>query len=153
EVKWVADPVLLVRAEDWRAVAAPAPTGRYLLCYFLAAGEACRAFARNLAKTHGFPMKVISAIADDAHTLGAEDAGSMGPAGFLSLVMGAECVCTDSFHGTLFSIIFERPFFVFERQGAEQRQSMASRIHSVLGRLGLSSRLRPAGDLPPQELG
>ena len=148
-VKWVADPVLLLEAEDWRTVAGSPSSGRYLLCYFLGAGEGYRAFAKTLARTHGLQVKVISANPDDIEALAAEDVGSIGPAEFLSLIVGAACVCTDSFHGTLFSIIFERPFFVFERPGSTGRESMASRIHSVLGRLGLSAQLRGAGDTPP----
>lgn len=149
EVRWVADPVLLLSAEDWRDLAGPPPGERYLLCYFLGAAEGYRAFARELARTHGLGVKVISANPDDTEALGAEDVSSIGPAEFLSLIMGATFVCTDSFHGTLFSIIFERPFFVFERPGSAGQKSMASRLHSVLGRLGLSARLRPADEFPP----
>jgi hypothetical protein len=151
-VKWVADPVLLLSVADWRRVATPMPPGRYLLCYFLGTGEGYRAFARKLAKQHGLKVKVISIVPDDIETLGAEDVGSSGPAEFLSLVMGAACVCTDSFHGTLFSIIFERPFFVFERPGSSCQQSAISRIYSILGRLGLSARLCQGDDRSLHEL-
>jgi hypothetical protein len=151
-VRWVADPVLLLRATVWQAVAGPVAPGRYLLCYFLGAGEGCRALAKRLATTHGLKVKMISTIPADIEALAAEDVGSIGPAEFLSLVMGAACVCTDSFHGTLFSIIFERPFFVLERPGSSGQECMASRIHSVLGRLGLSDRLRLAEDPSPPEL-
>lgn len=151
-VKWVADPVLLLGAADWQTVAAPSPPGRYLLCYFLGEGGGCRTFAKSLAKTHGLEVKMISAKREDVEALAAEDVGAVGPAEFLSLVMGAACVCTDSFHGTLFSVIFQRPFFVLERPGSSGKESMASRIHSILGRLGLSDRLRTAAELPPSVL-
>lgn len=36
-----------------------------------------------------------------------------GPKEFLSLIRGAALICTDSFHGTMFSINFQRNFFSF----------------------------------------
>jgi hypothetical protein len=148
-VNWVADPVLLSSAAEWQAVAGSATLDPYLLCYFLGPGEACRAFAKRVARKHRLPVKIISAIEQDVEELGAEDVSSIGPAEFLSLIMGAACVCTDSFHGTLFSIIFERPFFVLERPASK---AMASRIHSILGKLGLSAQLRLGDDRLPLDL-
>lgn|SRR5690554_3921291 len=48
----------------------------------------------------------------------------------------ADFVITDSFHGTVFSIIFNKPFIslVNVKRGA-------SRFESILGELGLSERL------------
>ena len=37
------------------------------------------------------------------------------PTKFLNLLRGADYVCTDSFHGSVFSIIHQKPFIVFNR--------------------------------------
>lgn len=55
---------------------------------------------------------------------------------WLSAFRDAEMVLTDSFHGTIFSIIFNKPFLVF---GNHERG--LSRFTSLLGELGLLNHL------------
>src|SRR5690606_6351808 len=45
---------------------------------------------------------------------------------------------TDSFHGSVFSIILKRPFFVFDRKGS--KKSMGSRIDTLLSTFNLQDR-------------
>jgi len=56
-----------------------------------------------------------------------------GPKEFLGLIKNAQIVLTTSFHGTAFSIIFERRFYSFP-------VAMKSRITNILALLGLSDR-------------
>ena len=58
------------------------------------------------------------------------------PIEFLNLVYYAEAVVTVSFHGTAFSIIYEKPFFVVNR-----KESLNSRMIDLLSLLGLDNRL------------
>jgi hypothetical protein len=46
--------------------------------------------------------------------------------------------CTDSFHGVVFSILFEKPFVVFERNN--KIPSMDSRIDTILSKFKLEER-------------
>lgn len=56
----------------------------------------------------------------------------------------ADFVFTNSFHGTIFAILMERPFVVFELSRSFSR--MNSRINTLLSMLGLEHRVyRPAG--------
>lgn len=55
---------------------------------------------------------------------------------WLSAIFFADFVVTDSFHGTVFSILFNRPFIVI----ANPRRGM-SRITDLLSRFGLEGRL------------
>ena len=64
-----------------------------------------------------------------------------GPAEWVGLVSHADMVFTDSFHGTAFSNIFERPFVSFRRHVNMGAQSTNSRIDSLLRRLGLEGRI------------
>lgn len=59
------------------------------------------------------------------------------PAEFVWLIANAKCVLTDSFHSTVFSILFHKPFCVFERQAVEMGNDMGSRIDTLLTRFGL----------------
>jgi hypothetical protein len=147
-VKVVLDPALLLTAADWRRVSMRPSAGRYLLCYFLGNGRHYRDYALALSRQLGIEIRVISSDIDDAAYMQARQCHDIGPDEFLGLIEGAECVCTDSFHGTLFSIVFERQFHVFERPGSAGTRSMSSRIHSILGRLGLSDRLVRDGQVP-----
>lgn len=55
--------------------------------------------------------------------------GSIGPAEFLWLIRHAKIVCTDSFHGSVFSLIFHRPFVIFDRQ--DKYIDMSSRFQTL----------------------
>ena len=63
------------------------------------------------------------------------------PDEFLWLISHAECVLTDSFHATVFSLLFHKPFVVFQRQAAEKGNQMQSRIETLLGYFDLGDRM------------
>lgn len=52
-----------------------------------------------------------------------------------------DMVITDSFHATVFSTVFERPFWVFERTAKTKKIEMNSRIHELTQMLGLEERI------------
>ena len=62
-------------------------------------------------------------------------------ADFLALIANAEVVVTDSFHGTIFSIMYNKNFFTFMRFSDSQKSSMNSRVKNILSIVGLSNRL------------
>ena len=68
------------------------------------------------------------------------------PDQFLNLIRGAEYICTDSFHGTCFSIMHNKKFMVFNRYSNTSKVSKNSRIESLCTNLDLSDR-RYAGDI------
>ena len=65
---------------------------------------------------------------------------NVGPAEFISLIKNAVAVCTDSFHGVCFSIIFRKEFYVFERvkQFALENEY---RFNDLFRRLGIGNRI------------
>ena len=63
-----------------------------------------------------------------------------GPREFLGLFQNAACVCTNSFHGAVFSLQFDRPFFT-SMSPKELAQPTYSRIYSLLSRLGCADRV------------
>lgn len=58
---------------------------------------------------------------------------------WLSLMAQAECVITNSFHGTVFAILFNKPFVVFPLKGKDE--GMNGRLVSILTRLQLGDRI------------
>jgi hypothetical protein len=60
-----------------------------------------------------------------------------GPSEFIDYINNCKVFCTDSFHGAVFSILFEKPFIIYERKGVV---SMYSRINTLLEKFRLESR-------------
>ena len=58
----------------------------------------------------------------------------------MNILRNAEYICTDSFHGTAFSIIFEKKFIVFDRYSNKSSNSKNSRIDSLCHNVGLKNR-------------
>jgi len=138
------DPTLSISAEEWRAIADNSlrPKTPYVLTYFLGAiSPERRTYIQDAAQRRG------AAIVDlldpsDPHTYAA------GPAEFLDLIDNAECVFTDSFHGSAFSLLFSTPFVIFDRES--NMASMSSRIETFVETFGLQMRkYTPHTDMDP----
>jgi len=65
----------------------------------------------------------------------------IGPGEFINLIRNAKFMCTDSFHGTVFSILNSTPFFAFRRYSDDSGFSTNDRMHTLLKWTGLSSRM------------
>ena len=61
-----------------------------------------------------------------------------GPSEFLYLIKNAFLVCTDSFHGVVFSIIYNTPFVIFDRK--DNNKNMNSRLDTLLNKFNLQYR-------------
>src|SRR5690606_30181677 len=87
---------------------------------------------RYKLKVVGIPMgiKVPSKFNADKEIMDA------GPIEFVSLFRNAKVICTSSFHGLAFSIIFEKTFY------AVPHLTRNSRISSLLKLLNLDKRQR-----------
>lgn len=146
DVQLVNDPALLLDADGWNEVISNEPLikEKYVFCYFMGNNPEQRDFVRRLANEKG--LKVVALLHLDQYIATDEyyvdiAPWHVSPADFVNLVKNAECVCTDSFHGTVFSIIYSRPFFTFKRFNKKASLSTNTRITSLLTRLGLMDRL------------
>ena len=54
------------------------------------------------------------------------------PAEFIWLIKNAECICTDSFHASVFSILFHKNFFIFDRKDNHADQN--TRFYTLLSK-------------------
>lgn len=140
------DPTLYFNKQDWiNHLELPEKTeGRpYLLAYFLDEPSAlAKACVEKIARENQWEIVVLPQQETADWFDRTEPAG---PAEFVSVVANAAFVCTDSFHGTAFSLIMQVPFYTFERQyGAAGKQS--ARIESLLDLVNLSHRYCMAWD-------
>ena len=65
---------------------------------------------------------------------------NVGPREFLNYIRNAEYIFTDSFHCSVFSILYKKRFFTFSRFNENVRQSTNTRIDNLLNITGLSQR-------------
>lgn len=143
ECKVVCDPVVLLGADEWRSISrhdTPLVSERYCLCYFLGRSEGNWKLARSIAKKKGLELVIIPVFNGDIKRGGMVPSG-VGPLEFLWLIDNASHVCTDSFHGLVFSTLLERDFSVFERFKPGTTASQNVRIESFLSLTGLEDRL------------
>ncbi len=135
DVPVVVDPTLLFTAEDWNAFSddEKTPKQEYVLIYDMMHCSEVRQIASRLSREYDAPTIALSRIKlPGVHTL-----YDVSPAHFLSLFKHARAIVTDSFHGTIFSILNQRDFYSFCPYGNQRN----TRIVGLLNQLGLSSRL------------
>ena len=128
------DPTLLLTREKWLTIAKPAknkPKDKYLVTYFL--GGVPKEYKKEIKKfAKNNQLKIIN-LGDIKET----KTYITGPSEFLDYINSCDIIFTDSFHGTVFSILFEKPFVVYKRVGGS---SMYSRIKTLLKMFKLESR-------------
>ena len=145
EAEVALDPTLLLTGDEWRDVFPEqrVTEGPYILAYFLGSNEAHRDAVDALKKKTG--LKVVTIPFMDVFLkrdldFGDEQLFDVGPVEFLNLIRGAEYICTDSFHGSVFSILNHKQFMTFNRTNNSDRQTRNSRIDSLFGLLRLDGR-------------
>lgn len=147
DAKLVCDPTMLLSKEEWAQVQNEEPIIKenYILCYFLGKNIEHRKFAERLKEKTG--CKIVSLNHADEYVKYSDKFADItpydiGPKEFLNLIRNAKYVCTDSFHGTVFSLINNIEFFTFERyKNKNSKVSTNSRIYSLLGLMNLENRL------------
>lgn len=156
-VPLVNDPALLLDANGWDEVIKDKPiiNDKYIFCYFMGDNPEQREFVKRLAKEKG--LKIVALLHLDQFIETDEHYADytpwdISPADFVNLVKYAEYVCTDSFHGTVFSIIYSRNFFTFKRFNKKASLSTNTRITSLLTRIGLMDRLVENLDKRPDNI-
>ena len=106
------DPTLLLSKEEWQKELDMTvdKTNNFLLIYFVS--EISPEIAEEIKKFAKEKQLNIVQIMGD--TFGSERI-IVDPQQFVAMIANAQYVFTDSFHGSVFSIIMQTPFFVYER--------------------------------------
>jgi hypothetical protein len=131
----VLDPVFLLERNEWDRIVSPKSDEKYLLVYDFENNPLIKDFSKKIAaqknlKIYGIKDYFINPYAD-VHIKNA------GPLEFLGLVKNCEVFLSNSFHGTAFSIIYEKEFYVFNRMNSP----VNSRMADLLENLKLENRL------------
>lgn len=141
----VCDPVILLDAEQWLK---EIPNKRlydepYIFAYFLGKSAEYRDAVTKFAKQKD--LKIVTEPHMDSYNKADENFGDytpfdIGPAEFVNLIRNAEYVFTDSFHGSVFSMLYQKQFLVFNRYSDNSSSSKNSRIDSFCKNYVLSDR-------------
>ena len=140
EVELVLDPTLLLTGRQWGELASPPErTEPYILCYFISDPGEVGQRALEVHRRTGWPIVHLAGMRRPLPGT-AQVVFDAGPREFLGLFQHAACVCTNSFHGSVFSLQFDRPFFT-AMSPKEKAEPADSRIFSLLSRLGCADRI------------
>lgn len=152
EVPTVVDPTILFTGEEWKGIIKEKTVidnEKYIFCYFLGNNPEQRLEVEKLKRETGYKIVFIPHLDEFIESdikFGDMQLYNVGPEEFVNLIRNAEYVCTDSFHGSVFSILNHKKFVTFNRFKASDKNSRNSRIDSLLKQTGLTER-RYAGSL------
>lgn len=141
-IETVLDPTLLVKSEVWNKLAKlPSYNGKYVLVYQVVESENTLKVANSIAQEIGAVVIEITSFIFASFKRNKLQCES--PEEFLGWIKQASFVVTTSFHGTVFSIIFNRPFYCIELQ-----KNGNTRCSSLLCNIGLKERMINVFDMP-----
>lgn len=146
DVPVVCDPTLLFTGEEWLSIQKDKPIveDKYILCYFLGNNPPHREFAKRLREATGCKIIALTHLdefvkSDEGYA--DETPYNVNPADFLNLIRNATYVCTDSFHCSVFSMLYKKVFFTFRRYARKTKSSTNSRLDTLFRLAGVSGRI------------
>lgn len=139
------DPTLLFDGSEWNNFFPfeRKYENKYVFAYFLGTSIEHRHFVEKFAQKKN--LEIITCPMMDEFVeydlyFGDVQMYKADPTDFLNLIRGAQYVFTDSFHGSIFSILNHKQFITFNRYSDSIRKGKNSRIDSLFNLLELQSR-------------
>ena len=139
KVEWTLDPTMLLSDEQWNEICTERKIKeKYLFCYFLGDDISQRRLAEQYASEYSLKLVTLPHVFGEFRrcdkNFGDYPLYDVSPADFISLIKHADYIFTDSFHASVFSLIYKKEFFVFHRDG---QISMGSRVDSLTSLFGV----------------
>ena len=128
----VLDPTLLLESSDYQFLLKkdPRTEEKYIFAYYVSEDDVLRACALEMAEKLGIRLFELHYYMKRDYDKRSQFA-DFGPSEFISFLAGAEFVLTNSFHGTVFSILFKKRFYSVYRENV--------RIENLLNRLEITN--------------
>lgn len=138
----VLDPVLMTPAQVWDKISSNnLNTEKYVVVYQVRHNPNTLRIAHHIANQIGAKVKILVAWLQFNPINGTDQTAT--PEGFVDTIRNAACVVTTSFHGTAFSVVFNRPFYTVKLNDGADTRSM-----SLLEAIELTDRLINVDDEP-----
>lgn len=133
DAQWVPDPTMLLTTEDWDKIAECRFAGRYILNYHIPYNKAVddTKILSVVEQRCKAPVKKVPDIDSEYVWLS--------PTEWLGGIRDAEFVVTNSFHGVVFCIIYNKEFLFTKLVG--EHETLNERIYSLLELFGLQDRI------------
>lgn len=139
EIKVVLDPVFLYGTENWKKFST-IPKGfniqePYIFCYYIGSSKLAQIAIEKLRNITGYKVVYCNVNLRDRFRsdICIRDAS---PQEYIGLIENASFICSNSFHGTAFSVLFQKPFIVtLNRNGRD------SRMVDLLSSIQLNDRI------------
>lgn len=123
KVERLIDPVFLLSRSEWeRMNSSPAKDGEYILLYMMQFDKSIYELARRIKEKTGKKIVEISRygfrrkFVDKIYV-------NIGPKEFVGLFQNAGYVCTNSYHGIIFSLIFEKDLYLVRCKRFQERMN------------------------------
>ena len=157
EVDVVLDPVMLLSKAEWSEFDKWdfLKKENYICVYLVAYNSAIEKLALDYANI--MKMRAVF-ITDPRNVMNQNPKGywipfnnGVGPEEFVALFLNAKYIITNSFHGMALSINFSKQFFAFYSRAKNDKNTLNSRIDTVLNAFGLMGRLTSTDEVMTDE--
>ena len=134
-ISQVLDPVLMAPPQIWDSFSSDKDSvEKYVVVYQVRNHPDTLRIAHHIAAQIGAKVKVLVAWVEFRPAKGTDQTAT--PEAFVDFIRNAACVVTTSFHGTAFSVVFNRPFYT-----VQLNDGWDTRSQSLLASLGLEDRI------------
>lgn len=137
-VDWVLDPTLLFDKSFWDKQRNNYRTKKkYIVCYFLENKEWYLSYAKSLSRHLNMDFYIIPSskvYSENNHSF----KRGIGPQEFVDVIAKSSFVLTDSYHASIFSLIFEKNFLYLKRFKDDAPNCQNIRIDSLFGLLNIT---------------
>lgn len=136
EIAAVLDPTLLLTKQEWdeKIKDIPQNNQKYILAYVVEPNEEYVKIVNDLSEKTGLPI-VHFGVKSLGYKNVLKSAYKEGPLEFVNYIKNAEYVVTTSFHATVFSILFQKRFFVIPHKDT------GARVTNLLNKIGIEGRV------------
>lgn len=135
DMSCVLDPTLLLDSGDYNNIVEEYKIkGKFIFVYILEESSKILDYCRSLSKDEN--IKIVYIRKKNIYGLkNSKNVYGISPGQFLYLIKNAEYIVTNSFHATVFSILFEKRFVTFKTKKSY------SRMTDLLNNIGLQDRI------------
>lgn len=130
EAEVLVDPAMLLSIDDWNKIVVPCKKKEYVFVYVL--GEITPAYSAYILELENSGLKIIDILRDARYAGGH-------PGNFVGYIRDAEMVVTDSFHGTVFSLLYHKPITLLNR--TDKDHDMSSRFRTLFDKVPIGENI------------
>lgn len=157
----VLDPTMLLTKDDWNIIAEgakrKAKNFKGILCYIMPGDSkvvsAIVKAAEDLHKETGLPIMYIGIKEYDVFKYGMKNCDIFAsPMDFVAYFKNAEYVVTNSFHGTAFSLIYGKKFFIPINDSLPKEKALHERVTSIVKKMDAENAMFFVSDMNRKEI-